>query len=336
VSPLITQKDIARHLGVSVTLVSRALGGKAREIGAAASTVETIRQAATEMGYVPNANARILKGAPTRTLGVVVYDFQDPFLGVIIGALQRLAHANDHSLVLAGFEQRRVQPRSLMPLTKHGISGLVIVGSGSDDAWLGNFIARQLPVARIGDSPDATHARVAVDGEGGIRLLLEHLRSRGVRRAGFVSDLHPAHRERLRCFAQLAGEFGLETRAAWQVTRAESGTEAGLRGTREILGASPDRQRPEAIVGASDAIAIGALRALAEAGVNVPREMAVTGFDDLPFSDSLSPALTTVRQPVLELARTAFDWVSADAPAAPARGNPRVLLPGELVIRESA
>jgi LacI family transcriptional regulator len=336
VSPSITQKDIAQRLGVSVTLVSRVLGGKAAQIGAARATVESIRQAAAELGYVPNANARILKGAPTRTLGVVVYDFEDPFLGAIIGALQRLAHAHEHSLVLAGFEQRRVQAQSLMPLTKHGISGLIIVGAGSRDAWLDGFLSRGLPVARIGESPDATHARVAVDGEGGVRLLLNHLRRRGIRRAGFLSDPHPAHLDRLRSFERLAAEFGIETRPSWQVTRAESGTEAGLLGARQIVRESGTRAHTEALVAASDAIAIGALRALSDAGISVPAKMAVTGFDDLPFGDALSPSLTTVRQPVQEMARTAFAWVSTDAAAAGTSSAPRVLLPGELVIRESA
>lgn len=331
----ITQKHIARHLGVSVTLVSRVLGGKAEEIGAAAATVQSIRQTAAEMGYVPNATARILKGAPSRTLGVVVYDFEDPFLGAIIGALQRLAHAHDHTLVLVGFEQRRVEAQSLKPLSKHGISGLIVVGSGSSDDWLESFRARGLPLARIGTGPSATPASVAVDSVGGITELLRHLVSRGVRDAGFIGDAHPAHQERLHSFRGQAAAHGLTTTPEWQVVRAETGAAAGYEGTRTLL-QRPRAARPRALVAASDAIAIGVLRALAEHHIAVPATVAVTGFDDIPFADSVTPALTTIRQPVEAMARTAFAWVTGQPSGSPFAAGARVFLPGTLVVRESA
>jgi LacI family transcriptional regulator len=330
-----TQKDIARKLGVSVTLVSRVLSGKAQEIGAAAATVESIQQTAAELGYVPNATARILKGAPSRTLGVVVYDFEDPFLGAIIGALQRLAHAHEHTLVLVGFEQRRVDAQALRPLFKHGISGLIVVGSGSDDGWLETFRARRLPVARIGTSPSPAQSSVAVDSAGGIIALLQHLARRGVHTAGFVGDAHPAHEERRRSFIAQAAAHGIETRPEWQWVDTASATPAGLAGTRALL-QRPRQSLPRALVAASDAIAIGVLRALQEAAIATPAQMAVTGFDDIPFADALTPALTTIRQPVAAMAQTAFGWVTGQPPGlAPAPGR-RVLLPGELVVRESA
>ena len=330
----ITQKDIARRLGVSVTLVSRVLGGKGEAIGAAATTIAAIRKTADEMGYVPNATARILKGAPSRTVGVVVYDFEDPFLGAIIGALQRQAHAHEHTLVLAGFEQRRVDAQSLRPLTKHALSGLIVVGSGSDDAWLEDFRARQLPVARIGTGASTCHASVAVDSAGGMRALLAHLAGQGFRTAGFIADMHPAHQERLRCFATLAASHGIETRPEWQVVHDGPAPRAGYEGARALLQQHRRSDLPRALVAAGDVLAIGALRALAEHGIAVPADMAVTGFDDIPFADAVTPPLTTIRQPVPAMARTAFEWVSSPRPS-PGAG-PLVLLPGELVVRQSA
>ena len=293
----------------------------------------SIRRTAADLGYVPNATARIRRGGASRTLGVVVYDFEDPFLGALIGALQRLAHREDHTLVLAGLEQRREDPDALRPLAKHGISGLILVGSGGREEWLQGFLARGLPVARIGTSPGATHATVAVDSASGIAALLGHLGTRGIRRVGFVADALPAHRERLRVFAERAGALGCETRPEWQVARPEHATVAGLQATRELL--RHGGERPQALLAAGDAIAIGVLRALQEGGVAVPGGIAVTGFDDLPLADALTPALTTIRQPVAELARTAFAWVAGAGPAA-AGAAPQVLLPGELVVRESA
>jgi LacI family transcriptional regulator len=333
VTPPITQQHIASRLGVSVTLVSRVLGGKADEIGAAAATVASIRRTAADLGYVPNATARILRGVPSRTLGVVVYDFEDPFLGALIGALQRLAHREDHTLVLAGFEQRREDADALRPLAKHGLSGLIIVGSGGREEWLQGFLARGMPVARIGTSPGVTHATVAVDSARGIAALLAHLGRRGLRRVGFIADALPAHLDRLRCFQEQVAALGCESRPEWCVTRPEAATAAGLQGTRELL--RRGGERPQALLAAGDAIAIGVLRALQEDGVSVPGGMAVTGFDDLPLADALTPALTTIRQPVADLARTAFAWVAGDGLAS-GRAAPQVLLPGELIVRESA
>lgn len=327
----ITQKDIAKKLGVSVTLVSRVLSGKAHEIGAAAATVEAIESTANSLGYVPNANARILKGAPSRTLGVVVYDFEDPFLGAIIGALQRLAHAHDHTLVLAGFEQRRVDNQILKPFSKYRMSGLIVVGGGSSDEWLETIRQRDLPVAWIGIAPSANQSSVAVDSTEGIKALLRHLAARGMQTAGFVGDTHPAHQERFQCFLAHAAAHGIETRSEWQVIRSEPAALAGYEGTRRLLRDHRDAL-PRAWVAASDAIAIGALRALREHGIAVPATLAVTGFDDMPFANLFTPALTTIRQPVDAMAQTAFDWVTASRSVTPARS---VRLPGELIVRES-
>ena len=104
-----TQKDIAEKLGVSVALVSRALSGKAEAIGVAAATVRRIHAEAERRGYIPNASARLLRGGPSRTLGVIVFDFADPFFGPFIEELHRLAHTTGHSLVLIGVEHRRVE-----------------------------------------------------------------------------------------------------------------------------------------------------------------------------------------------------------------------------------
>jgi LacI family transcriptional regulator len=141
-----------------------------------------------------------------------------------------------------------------------------------------------------------------------------------VHTAGFVGDAHPAHEERRRSFIAQAAAHGIETRPEWQWVDTASATPAGLAGTRALL-QRPRQSLPRALVAASDAIAIGVLRALQEAAIATPAQMAVTGFDDIPFADALTPA---------------FGWVTGQPPGlAPAPGR-RVLLPGELVVRESA
>ena len=120
-----------------------------------------------------------------------------------------------NTLVLVGFEQRHVDAKALMPLSKHGLGGLIVVGSGSNDDWLETFRARRLPVARIGIDASASQASVAVDSAAGIKVLLQHLFRKDIRSAGFVSDTHPAHQERLQCFVAQAAACGIETRPEW-------------------------------------------------------------------------------------------------------------------------
>lgn len=326
-----TQKDIARTLGVSVTLVSRALSGKAGAIGIPDRTVQQILETATAMGYVPNATARMLKGSPTRTIGVVVYDFEDPFLGVLIGELQHLAHAAEYSLVLVGFEHRHVDPAALRPLSKHGVDGLIVVGSSRDFDWLSTLSARRLPVARIGTGPVVDGMlSVSVDHEAGMELLVGHLAARGYKTAGFVSDDHPAHADRQQRFMDSLPKHGLATRPEWLYSMSGDTAAPGI-----TPFASPRAGAlPDALVCASDMIAIAALRSLREIGMTVPGNIAVTGFDDIPLAPLVCPSLTTIRQPVPDMARTAFDWVlrSDKGPKSP---SPVVFKP-TLVVRESA
>lgn len=330
-----TQKDIARRLGVSVTLVSRVLAGKAGTIGAAQETTRMILATAGQMGYVPNATARMLKGAPTRTLGVVVYDFEDPFLGTITGALHRLAHEHDYTLVLAGFEHRRADAASLRPLSKHGIDGLILVGSGTDEDWLRPFHVRRLRVARIGQGSQPPAAAFTVDNADGMEQILGHLAGQGYRSAGFLGDIHPAHQDRLRHFIRLAPRYGIAADPDWQIILKEDPEASGYPGIRTAIRSTP-RHMPRAWVAASDTIAIGALRTLQERHVQVPARIALTGFDDIPVANLLTPSLTTLRQPVAAMTRAAFEWVTgAQSSMDTTHAGSSVFLKGELVVRET-
>lgn len=328
-----TQKDIAEKLGVSVALVSRALSGKAEAIGVSAATVRRIRDEAQRRGYVPNASARQLRGAPSRTLGVVVYDFTDPFFGPFIDELNRLAHAAGHSLVLVGIQDRRVESRDLVPLLKHGVSGVIILGSGEDARGFDLFAARQLPMARIGHGPAQDAAfTVHVDERAGVMAVLEHLAKTHRTTVGFLGGLHPAQAERFEHFRAGLKAAGLSSKTAWQVFSAEALMQAGYTACRQLL-AQSRRDLPAALVAGSDVVALGALRALTEAGLNVPKDIAVTGFDDIPMAQLVTPALTTVRQPIAQMARLAFDVVAQPDTA---RTNRHAVCPPMLVVRESA
>ncbi len=312
----VSQKQIAERLGVSIALVSRVLSGKARAVGIADATIDRVLVTAEEMGYVPSAAALTLKGKSSRTIGVVVYDFRDPFFGVIIEKLQERAHERNYSLVLAGFKGRHPEPSDLAPLHKHAIDGLIVLGSAERSEWLSGF--RGMPVARVGHGPaDEPSVRVAVDEHHAAERVVEHLVARGWKRCAFIGANLWGHALRFQALEKAASAAGLGVeRHLW----ASDGFEAGEQ-TVGRLGAAG-----AGLVCATDVIAMGALHALHASGEATP----VIGFDDIPLAARFIPPITTIQQPLGEMVRHAFDAVLK--PAEPKE----ILVPGKLIIRSSA
>lgn len=301
----VSQKQIAERLGVSIALVSRVLSGKAREVGIADATIEKVLTMAGEMGYVPSAAALTLKGKSSRTIGVVVYDFRDPFFGTIIEKLQELAHEQGYSLVLAGFKGRHPEDSDLAPLHKHAIDGLIILGSSNRSEWLEGFAG--MPVARIGHgSPSEASVRVSIDEDDAARQLMDHLKSRQCNACVFVGENLFAHALRHRALESAARECGLEIE-------------------RRSVADGNFTDGNAALVCATDTIAMEALHALHDSG----RTLTVTGFDDIPAADRFIPPITTVRQPIEEMAKRAFGSIVESSPPS------EVLLKGKLISRSS-
>ena len=312
----VSQKQIAERLGVSIALVSRVLSGKAKEVGIAEATIEKVIRMAAEVGYVPSAAALTLRGKASRTIGVVVYDFRDPYFGPMIEKLQARAHEQDYSLVIAGFMGRQPDAADLAPLHKHAIDGLIVVGSSEESPWLERF--RSMPVVRIGQgSPSDPGVRVAVDEADAAEKMVGHLIAKGWKRLAFIGADLFVHTIRFRALERAAAKLGAEMeRHSW----ACDGFEAGLQATRSI------RNQEVALVCATDSIAMGALHALHEADRSLP----VTGFDDIPAAAQFIPPITTIRQPLSEMVLQAFKAVTE--PAVPRE----ITLVGQLLTRNSA
>ncbi len=322
----VSQKQVAERLGVSIALVSRVLSGKAEEIGIAPETIERVARTAREMGYVPNAAALALKGKSSHTIGVAVYDFNDPFFGALIQTIQALAHRHGYSLVLAGFLNRVPDERDLLALHKHSIDSLLVLGSDTRAEWLADF--RHLPIARIGHGGKTEHSvRVTIDETDAARKLVGHLATTGRKRLAYVSGVQPAGHPRRHAIERAAAEAGLDLRPA--VSRLHDPFAAGGRMAAALI-REKGADGPDALVCASDQVAMGALHTLAEAGRKVPDEVAVTGFDDIPLAARFIPPITTVRQPLDAMVAEAFRHFVDPRP-------PEVLsLPGKLVVRRTA
>ena len=316
----VSQKQIAEKLGVSIALVSRVLSGKAAEIGITADTIERVIRTAGEMGYVPSAAALTLKGKPTRTIGVAVYDFNDPFFGALIKQIQIQAHEHNYSLILAGFLNRNPDEQDLQALHKHALDGLIVIGTDLNATWLSHF--QGLPVARIGHgSPDESSVRVTVDEDLSARLIIDHLVASGRKHLTYLYANLPAHQIRRQAFEKAAANCGIELHA--ELFSGRESFEAGLHLAPLHCGA-------DALICATDQVAMGALHALNDAGIAVPDQIAVTGFDDIPAAAQFIPPLTTICQPIQEMVRLAFRaTINAEDPG-------EITFPGKLIPRRTA
>lgn len=328
-----TQKNIADTLGVSVSLVSRALSGKAGMIGITDETVRKVHETASQLGYVPNVAARVLKGGASLTIGVVVFDFEDPFFGSIIGNLQRLAHREQLSLILAGFERRNVHAGDLDPLLRHRLDGLIVVGSEPVSSWVDSFVEQGVTIVRIGTGPgpEPFH-RVGVDNEAGVRVALRHLHALGHRTVGTLAAPILPHRRRIKGFHQLAQEEGVQHREEWSFTAGDSVFDAGEAACTAMVERLGDKL-PTALFASSDLVAMGAINVLTNRGFRVPDDVSVIGFDDIPFARLSNPSLTTIRQPVDRLTDEAFNLVQQGC--ANIKEPMAITLKPELIARDS-
>jgi len=325
---VITQKEIAARLAVSQTLVSRVLSGTAPAIGVAPATISRIRQAAARAGYRPNAAALSLRGGPSRTVGMVIRNFEDPFLGHVLGTLQELARERGYALLLTGDGTGATRP-DLAVLLQYRVDGLIIIGSDFVPVGLAAFLRQSVPVVMIGaGAPVKGVTRVAADEAGGVRKLVHYLCTAGHRRIGLLGNRTHSNQRRKRWAEQELRRKKLPFRPEWFVTPASDAAEAGYVGMRHLLALPPDR-RPTAIIALEDVMAQTALRAVFEAGLQVPRDLSMVSIDDIPAAARMIPALTTLRLPIREMAQAAFDLLLQPHPRS------HRLLPPTLQTRES-
>ena len=324
----ITQKAIARRLGVSQALVSRALSGTAPDIGASTDTVRWIRDMAARMNYCPSAAAQSLRGGRTRTVGVVVRDFEDPFFGWVIGELQTLARLEGYALMLTGSG-----PSDVEALRKHQPDGLIVIGSDFEPVGLDEVLQTNKPVIQIGAGATRPGVQqIVMDQVEGLRQLTDYLVGLGHSRIGYIGDLSPSNRRRETMVKAALQQRHLACEPDGFSCVPESGAQAGYLAMTRLLKHNR-KHRPTAVIASGDALAATALRALYEQRIPVPAALSLAGIDDIPSAPMTIPALTTIRQPIREMAREAFRIMTRQ------KGRfgcvPPMILKGELVIRES-
>lgn len=303
-----TMQDIADAAGVSQSTVSRVLTGAPNAIPINPATRERILETARQMHYRPNPLARGLRGARTMLLGVIVREITDPFFAGAIDAISTEANGRGYNVVLGHAHSRTDEAIALRAVleTRH-CDAIMLVGDTSDQPRLIDDLRdTNVPIVGLwqGTAPMRGISIVGVDNKSGIRDLMDHLLGLGHRRIAFVGGVFPEGRligdigERRAAFLERAAADGLETPEGY-VRDARNTLSGGAGALRELF-ALPEP--PTAVIASTDLLAIGALHAACHLGIDVPGGVSVVGFDDLPMAEYTTPALTTVRMPIAEMA----------------------------------
>lgn len=324
--------DVARAARVSTATVSRALTQPDK---VKAATAARIRQAVEVLGYVAHGAARALASRRTRTVGAVIPTLDHAIFANTTHALQKTLDEAGYTLLLACHEfDAEAEARMTQALIERGVDGLVLLGTSHRPAVFRMIETHQVPyVLTWALDASGEHPCVGFDNRAAAIRMTRYLLELGHREFAMISGITEGNEragERLEGVREALAAAGIDLRPDRVVEKPYT-LPAGREGLREVMGTTP---RPTAVVCGNDVLAIGALAECQAAGLEVPRQVSVTGFDDLEMAAVVAPGLTTVHFPTAELGVRAARNLLARLSGRAAPG--RTELPVELVVRGSA
>lgn len=330
-----TMKRIAADLGVSVTTISKVLNHHA-DIGQA--TRARVLKRVEELGYRPNAVARSLSLRRTNTVGIIIPDLMHSFFVEIVAGLEVVVSARGYGMLLcASGEDARKERFEIEMLRARQVDGIVLASANAtgNTALLRDLTSLGTALVMIDrdDHPRVHCHRVLTDDVEVGRLATAHLAARGRRAIGHIKGppIVHAHRREEGYRRALAGA-GLELREE-RVVDGGFMEGDGYRAMHQLLGLQP---RVDAVFAVNDPAAIGAMRAIWDAGLRVPDDVAVVGAGDVAYSDLIRVPLTTVRWSKSDVGRAAAELVLEQINGNGDLRPRRVIIPPEIVVRSSA
>jgi LacI family transcriptional regulator len=331
--PVAQVRDVAALAGVSPATVSNALNHPAK---VSPSTLARIQAAIDELGYIRNDAARQLRAGTNRAIGMIVLDIANPFFTDVARGVEDVLLDEQRPLILGNSAQQDRRETNYLDLfEQQRMNGVLITPVGDVLDRLRRLRDRGTSVVLVDRMTEAPEfSSVAIDDTMGGRIATEHLLAIGRRRIAFVGG--PAGLTQIRDRLS-AARAAAEAHGSGEVTFLETDSmnaDAGRQGAEELLALPADR-RPDAIFAGNDLVALGVLQALTLAGVRVPDDIAIIGYDDIDFASSAAIPLSSVRQPADVMGRTAARLlldVIADPEASVVQ---HVTLEPELVVRRS-
>ena len=294
----VTIREVAAEAGVSTATVSRVLAGpdKVRK-----PARDRVLLAVRKLDYHPNRLARDLRAGLRKVIGVVIPDLQNPFLTGVVHGVEAVLYEAGYTLVLGHSDGLAERERAhLAVLRGEGAAGLILIPDNGAGTSYASLQAWEIPVVAVDRVPHGLQVDlVATNNREGVREAVAHLLGHGYRTIGFINGPEglSVTRERLAGYRDALAASGVAVRDAF-IVHSDFRHAGGKAAMTRLLGMP---KPPRAVVVANNLMTLGALQAIHEQGVRIPEEMAVVGFDDMPWATSLRPPLTAVAQPAEEL-----------------------------------
>jgi len=296
-------KEVAKRAKVSTATVSRTINDSEKVRPA---TAERVRKAIEELNFYPNTHARTLVSGRSRMLGLIISDITNPFFPELVKSFEDQAVERGQEVIIGNTDYNpKRMAGCIRRMVERKVDGVAIMTSEADPALVTELTRRNIPTVFMDTGKTGPHsANIRIDYAQGIHEALQHLFALNHRRIAFIAGpmhlqsaqvRHAAFRDALRAHG-IVPEAGM-------IQEGNHRIDGGARAMENLLKLSP---RPTAVISSNDLSAIGALGALHEAGLKVPEDISLIGFDDISFAQLTQPPLTTVRVSRAELAVTVF------------------------------
>ena len=324
-------RDVAKAAGVSVATVSKVLNGYTT---VNQQTKEKVLRIVKETRFTPNSAARALVGRRSMTIGMfLTTGLAHPFFAHILTGMEQSLKAMGYDLIYLTQIHWNKEYSFVRHCQSRNVEGVVVFGFQHDDMDFGELIDSGIPTLFIDlDVKDKRTGFISSDNETGVRDAIRYLTGLKHRRIAFLSGIGSSYVSRHRLLGYRAGleEAGIAFDESY-VVASDFEKEGGYRAMKRLLELSTP---PTAVICSSDTGAVGAIQAIREAGLSVPGDISVVGFDDIDLASHVHPALTTVRQDTNTIGRKAIELLDAlitDEETEP----PEAIVPTTLVVRES-
>ena len=326
----LTIRDVAKAAGVSTATVSNVLN-KTGKVGR--RTHHIVLSAVKRLGYFPNAHARHLASRDSRTLGIIVSDIVNPFFPEVIKGFETRARQLGYDAILSdtNYDPRRTQ-EAAERMMEHNVRGVAIMTSEISLRLIHELARRRIAVTFLDLAPVRGHvSKLRIDYFSGIKQIVDHLYKSGHRRIAFIAGRPKlkSNVARLQAYERCMTDLGLEP---GPIIPGDLRYEGGLAAGSAVTKLSP---RPTAVMAINDLTAVGVLKALLKAGVRVPQDISVTGFDNTRLAEYSNPSITTV-----DVHRDMLGQMAADAlhelSASPNPQGREYQIPAELILGDSS
>jgi LacI family transcriptional regulator len=293
----ITIKDIAKEAGVSISTVSRVVNSS---LPVKKETKEKVLKAIEKLNYYPDSLARSLRVGYTKTIGIIIPNIANPFFATIVRGAEDFLRSKGFSLIICNSDNNIAEEKKLFKtLIEKKVDGILYSGIGDHVESLINRNIKTVFIDRIIKNNKFSY--VCSNNYNGMYKLLEYLYNSNHRKFIFISGKREifSAAERLRAFQDFANEYKID----YKIFEGEYTHESGISVAKKI------KSLPDVVVCANDLLAYGVIEHFKTNGLKVPKDVSVTGYDDIAFSKMFSPPLTTVKQPIYEMGKTAGEMI---------------------------